>query len=343
MNQAAKKNRHFPLSKTIKSFFCFAALALSFAAGAQDAVQYPNLPVKIIAPFAPGGPTDGIARKLANGLTIVTGKPFIVENKPGAQAILGTVFVKDSKPDGYTLLLNETTGVFAINPAITNPPPFDSNKDFTPISLIASGPIFLLVNSALPVKNVKELIELSKKNPNGLSYGSAGGMGQFPTHVSPELFKMKYGLVANNIPYRGAGLALIDLAAGRVDFAMSTGLVAAQPFLDSGKVRAIAVTGKQRLANMPTVPTFLELGYPLPELDEGVMFALFGPANLPPDIVAYLSNATLKAFHTTEMTDGLKALGLSTAKNPGPKSHAQMMKTEISTWTPIAKKMTLTE
>jgi len=342
MNQA-KTKRHFSLTKIVKASICSMALVLSYAAVAQDAGQYPNQTVKIIAPFAPGGPTDGIARKLANGLTLVTGKTFIVENKPGAQAILGTVFVKDSKPDGYTLLLNETTGVFAINPAITNPPPFDSNKDFTPISLIASGPIFLLVNSNLPVKNVKELIELSKKNPNGLSYGSAGGMGQFPTHVSPELVKMKYGLVASNIPYRGAGLALIDLAAGRVDFAMSTGLVAAQPFLDSGKVRAIAVTGKQRLANMPAVPTFLELGYPLPELDEGVMFALFGPANLPPEIVTYLSNATIKAFYTSEMSDGLRTLGLSTAKNPGPKSHAQLMKTEISTWTPIAKKMNLSE
>jgi len=339
----ALKAFHFPSSNLAKILFCFIAPALTYAAVAQDRGQYPNQPVKIIAPFAPGGPTDGIARKLANGLTLVTGKTFVVENKPGAQAILGTFFVKDAKPDGYTLLLNETTGVFAINPAITNPPPFDSNKDFTPISLIASGPIFLLVNSALPVKNLNELIELSKKNPGGLSYGSAGGMGQFPTHVSPELFKMKYGLVARNIPYRGAGLALIDLAAGRVDFAMSTGLVAAQPFLDSGKVRAIAVTGKQRLANMPTVPTFLELGYPLPELDEGVMFALFGPANLPPDIVEYLSTATVKAFHTSEMSEGLKTLGLSTAKNPGPKPHGQMMKTEITTWTPIAKKMNLTE
>ena len=339
----ALKAFHFPSSNLAKILFCFIAPALTYAAVAQDRGQYPNQPVKIIAPFAPGGPTDGIARKLANGLTLVTGKTFVVENKPGAQAILGTVFVKDAKPDGYTLLLNETTGVFAVNPAITNPPPFDSNKDFTPISLIASGPIFLLVNSALPVKNLNELIELSKKNPGGLSYGSAGGMGQFPTHVSPELFKMKYGLVARNIPYRGAGLALIDLAAGRVDFAMSTGLVAAQPFLDSGKVRAIAVTGKQRLANMPTVPTFLELGYPLPELDEGVMFALFGPANLPPDIVEYLSTATVKAFHTSEMSEGLKTLGLSTAKNPGPKPHGQMMKTEITTWTPIAKKMNLTE
>jgi tripartite-type tricarboxylate transporter receptor subunit TctC len=160
MNQAEIK-RHFSLTKILKSSICSIALVLSYAAVAQDAGQYPNQTVKIIAPFAPGGPTDGIARKLANGLTLVTGKTFIVENKPGAQAILGTVFVKDSKPDGYTLLLNETTGVFAINPAITNPPPFDSNKDFTPISLVASGPIFLLVNSALPVKNVKELIELS--------------------------------------------------------------------------------------------------------------------------------------------------------------------------------------
>ncbi len=342
MTQAAKKC-DFIVATFTKTFFCLMAMAASFAAVAQDAGSYPNQPVKIIAPFAPGGPTDGIARKLANGLTLVTGKPFIVENKPGAQAILGTVFVKDSKPDGYTLLLNETTGVFAINPAITNPPPFDSNKDFTPISLVASGPIFLLVSNDLPVNNLKELIELSKKTPGGLSYGSAGGMGQFPTHVSPELFKIKYGLVAKNIPYRGAGLALIDLAAGRVDFAMSTGLVAAQPFLDSGKVRAIAVTGKQRLANMPSVPTFLELGYPLPELDEGVMFALFGPANLPPDVVNYLATATMKAFHTKEMSDGLKALGLSTAKNPGPKAHGQMMRTEAATWTPIAKKMNLTE
>lgn len=201
----------------------------------------------------------------------------------------------------------------------------------------------MLVNSNLPVSDLKDLIELSKKKPYGLSYGSAGGMGQFPTHVSPELFKLKYGLVAKNIPYRGAGLALIDLAAGRVDFAMSTGLVAAQPFLDSGKVRAIAVTGRQRLVNMPNVPTFLEMGYPLPELDEGVMFALFGPANLPPNVVNFLSNAVVKAFYTREMAEGLTTLGLTTAKNPGPKAHGAMMKMEVQTWTPIAKKMNLTE
>ena len=305
--------------------------------------NYPNQPVKIIAPFAPGGPTDGIARKLATALSQVTGKSFIVENKPGAQGIIGTVYVKDAKPDGYTLLLNETTGVFAINPAITKPPPFDTRKDFTPISLIASGPIFLLVNTNLPVKNLKDLIDLSKNTPNGISFGSAGGMGQFPTHVAPELIKMKYGLKAQNVAYRGAGLALIDLAGERVQFAMSTGLVAAQPFIDSGKVRPLAVTGVNRLQGQPNVPTFSEIGYPFPELDEGAMFAFFGPANLPKDVMIYLNNAIHNALQSKEMGDGLNALGLSIAKNQGPQNHAEFMEKEIKTWSSIAVKMNLSE
>lgn len=320
------------------------ALLLSFhpiSAFSQN--NYPNQPVRIIAPFAPGGPTDGIARKLASALSQVTGKPFIVENKVGAQGIIGTVHVKDAKPDGYTLLFNETTGVFAINPAITKPPPFDSRKDFTQISLIASGPIFLLVNSNLPVKNVKELIDLSKNTPNGISFGSAGGMGQFPTHVAPELMKMKYGLQAQNIAYRSAGLALIDLAGERVQLAMSTGLVAAQPFIDSGKVKPIAVTGLQRLPTQPNVPTFYELGYPFPELDEGAMFAFFGPANLPPEVMNYLNGALSKALQSKEMVDSLKVLGFSIAKNQGPQHHTEFMDKEIKTWGSIAVKMNLAE
>jgi len=304
---------------------------------------YPNQPVRIIAPFAPGGPTDGIARKLASALSLATGKSFIVENKSGAQGIIGTVHVKDSKPDGYTLLFNETTGVFAINPAITKPPPFDSRKDFTQISLIASGPIFLLVNSNLPVKNVKELIDLSKNTPNGISFGSAGGMGQFPTHVAPELMKMKYGLQAQNIAYRSAGLALIDLAGERVQLAMSTGLVAAQPFIDSGKVKPLAVTGLQRSPTQPNVPTFYELGYPFPELDEGAMFAFFGPANLPLEVMNYLNVAVNKALQTKEMVDSLKVLGFSIAKNQGPQNHTEFMDKEIKTWGSIAVKMNLAE
>ena len=320
------------------------ALLLSFhPMSAFSQSNYPNQPVRIIAPFAPGGPTDGIARKLASALSQVTGKSFIVENKPGAQGIIGTVHVKDAKPDGYTLLFNETTGVFAINPAITKPPPFDSRKDFTQISLIASGPIFLLVNSNSPVKNVKELIDLSKNTPNGLSFGSAGGMGQFPTHVAPELMKMKYGLQAQNVAYRSAGLALIDLAGERVQLAMSTGLVAAQPFIDSGKVKPIAVTGLHRLPTQPNVPTFYELGYPFPELDEGAMFAFFGPANLPPEVMNYLNAAVIKALQSKEMIDSLKVLGFSIAKNQGPQAHTEFMDKEIKTWGSIAVKMNLAE
>lgn len=317
-------------------------LALYPIAGFSQS-NYPNQPVRIIAPFAPGGPTDGIARKLASALSQVTGKSFIVENKPGAQGIIGTVHVKDSKPDGYTLLFNETTGVFAINPAITKPPPFDSRKDFTQISLIASGPIFLLVNSNYPVKNVKELIDLSKNTPNGISYGSAGGMGQFPTHVAPELMKMKYGLQAQNIAYRSAGLALIDLAGERVQFVMSTGLVAAQPFIDSGKVKPIAVTGMQRSPTQPNIPTFYELGYPFPELDEGAMFAFFGPANLPSDVMNYLNAAVSKALQNKEMVESLKAWAWTISKNQGPQHHAEFMDKEIKTWGSIAVKMNLAE
>ena len=305
--------------------------------------NYPNQLVKIIVPFAAGGPTDGIARKLALALSQETGKSFVVENKPGAQGVIGTVQVKDAKPDGYTLMVNETKGLFAIYPAITKPSPFDGRKDFTPISLIAHGPVFLLVNSNQPIKNFKELIELSKNTPNGLSFGSAGGKGQFPTHVGPELLKIKYGLNAQNIAYRGGSPALIDLAADRVHFTMSTGLVSAQPFIDSGKVKPLAVTGLQRSLSQPNVPTFSELGYPLPEIDEGVMFAFWGPANLPPEVMNYLNAAVSKALQSKEMIDGLKALDLFIPKNQGPQHHGELMDKEIKTWGSIAVKMNLTD
>ncbi|RYY72315.1 MAG: tripartite tricarboxylate transporter substrate binding protein, partial [Comamonadaceae bacterium] len=228
-----------------------------------QAATWPTQPVKLVVPFAPGGPTDAVARHLANNLQKVLGQSVVIENKAGAQGALGTVAVKDAKPDGYTLLLHEIPGTFAILPAISGGKPMYNGKtDFTPISMVASGPIFLLVNTSVPARSIRELLAHAKTVPGGLTYGSSGGMGQMPTHVGPEIFKLKSGLAARNIVYRGAGPAMVDLAAGRVDFMMTTGLVAAMPFLETGRLRVLAVTSRERHPFYGAAPTFAESGYP---------------------------------------------------------------------------------
>lgn len=311
---------------------CSIALLAPHAASCQQAI-------KIVVPFAAGGPTDVVGRTLAIGLQKELNSPVVVENKPGAQGVLGVTAVKDAKPDGTTLLLHEITGSFAVLPAMSRSPTYDGQKDFSPIGMVASGPIFLLVHQALPARDLRELVAYSKTVPGGLTFGSSGGLGQMPTHMGPEILKLKSGMIARNIIYRGAGPAMIDLAAGRVDFMFTTGLGAAMPFLESGKIRALAVTSKS--AALPSVPTFAEAGFPVPELAGGTTFGLWGPVGLSSATISALNQGLNRVLSGATFRAQLGPL-LMTPYTPGsPQVLSDVVSTEIATWTPIVRKLNL--
>ena len=308
-----------------------------WTAGAR-AETYPSKPIRLIISFAPGGPTDLIARTLAKELTPILGQQVIAENRPGAAGAIATSAVARADPDGYTLLFHEVAATFAIQPFVTKSLPYDITRDIAPVSLVARGPVFLLVNAELPVTNVKELIALAKAQPNGLSFGSAGGSGQLPTHIGPELLKIKSDIKVVHVPYKGAAPALLDLAAGRTAFMMTTGTGSAKPFLDSGKIRAIAVTGSKRSDALPNVPTFREQGVPLPELDQGTSWAVFGPRGIPADVVRTLEDAIAKALQSPELRKGFALLDIEPAAGSAVNLAAQIRQ-ERETWPPLLKKM----
>jgi tripartite-type tricarboxylate transporter receptor subunit TctC len=301
---------------------------------------WPTGPIKLIVPFSPGGPTDVLARTLAAKMSESLGKSVVVENKLGAGGMLGAMAAAQAPADGYTLLFHEIAATFAIQPAINKTVHYNAQKDFTPIGLAASGPIFMFVNAELPVTTASEFVALARSKPGSLSFASAGGIGQLPTHIGPELLKVKQGITLNHIPYKGTGPALVDVAAGRVSMIMTTGLGSAQPFLDGGKVRAVAISGKQRSEALPEVRTFAEQGLPLPELDGGTMWGLLGPAGLPRNMVTKLNLAMTQAMESADVRDKLSTLTIA-PRSSTPEQLAAIMKKEVETWTSVLKLMNI--
>ena len=314
------------------------ALLLASATPGVFAQAYPTRPIRIIVPFAPAGPTDQLARVLAKQMSESLGMSVIVDNRAGASGTIGTSVVAHAEPDGYTLLFHELTAPFAIQPVITKSLPYDAKTDFTPIGLAAAGPIFLLVNSEVPANTLPEFMKWAKDPASRASFASSGGVGQFPTFISPELLIYKYGLTLNHVPYRGAAPATLDVAAGRVSMIMTTGLGTIQPFLTSGKMKALALTGDKRAAALPNVKTFAEQGYPLPEVANGTQWGLFGPAKLPRDIVVKLNAAVVKAMTSAEAKTQLAQLNID-PKTSTPEELSAMLKKESDTWVPIMKAM----
>ena len=322
------------LIAAIVSGGCLAAVAVDTLA----AQTYPTRPVRVVIGYAAGGPTDVLGRIVAQKLGETLGQPFVVENRPGAGGTIGAAVVAKAAADGYTLFF-ETIAGLAVNQNVYKSLPYDARKDFTPIGPVASGAVFLWVNTSLPARNLKELIDLAKSKPGELSFGTAGH-GQYPTDIGPELFKLKNGLDILNVPYRGARPAMIDLAAGRISFVMTAGLAAARPFLDAGKVRALAVTGDKRSAQLPNVPTFAEAGSPLPEMTIGGWFGVLGPAGLPRDIVVKLNQSIAKAMTAPDVLAKLDALGLE-PMTANPEEFANSINTAIETWGPILQRMNI--
>ena len=301
-----------------------ALLAMPVLAPAQT---YPSKPVRIVVPAVPGGGTDILARLLSPRLTALLGQPIVVDNRGGAATNIGTEHVARSAPDGYTVLIATTP--HAINPTLFGKLPFDPIRDFTMISQLALTQTVLVVHPSLPVMYVKELIALAKARPGQLTAATSAGNSQF---LAVEMLKSMAGIDVLNIPYKGAGAALNDTVAGHVQFQVNT-LLATLPFIQSGRLRAIAVCGAKRARSLPDVPTVAET---VKGFESSGWYALLGPAGMQRDVVLRIHDAFSKALHTPEITRRLSELGVDVLAGT-PDELAKLMPQEIVKWGKVVK------
>jgi tripartite-type tricarboxylate transporter receptor subunit TctC len=298
--------------------------AFSLAAGAQ---QYPAKPVRIVVPFAPGGGSDFIARFMAQRLTAGLGQQVIVENKPGAGGMLGIEQGVKSPADGYTLTLIASS--YTVNPSIYKFT-FDPVADITPIVQLSQGPLLIVVNPKVPVKSTQELIALARAKPGQVNFASSGQGSVI--HMATELFQSMAGIKMNHIPYKGTGPALTDTIGGQVDVFFSS-TATAVPHVQSGKLRAVAVTSAKRIPALPNVPTVGESavkGY-----DVILWHGLIGPKGLPKPIVDRLNAEANKALKVKETADQLQSDGVAPAGGTPEAFRAQIRK-EIGVWKKVA-------
>ena len=290
--------------------------------------SWPSKPIRLLVPFAPGGSSEIVARSAANELGKTLGQAVFVENKPGASGNIAMAECAQSA-DGHTLILGHI-GTFAVNPFIFDKLPFDTNKDFKPISLLAKVPSLYVVNADVPTKNLKEFIALAKAKPGKLNYGSAGNGSA--GHLAFEYLKMVSDTFVLHVPYRGTGPQLTDLLAGRLD-AAAVGAPAILAHVKSGKLRAIATGTKERLALLPDVPTVAESGYPGFEMTQ--WYGLNAPANMSNEAIAKIADACAKAMKNPLATERLRG---DTALPVGdtPAQYAAFIKTEQARWKQVA-------
>jgi tripartite-type tricarboxylate transporter receptor subunit TctC len=291
---------------------------------------YPNKPLRVIVPFAPGGSTDIFARLVAERLAAAFAEPVVVENRAGASGNIGAEAVAKSPPDGYTLLM-ATTGVMAINNALFKNMAYDAAKDFEPVIFIASITNVLAVPNDLPAKNVAELVALAKKDPGKLTFASSGAGSS--THLSAELFKSMAGIDVVHIPFKGSGQALIDVVAGRVSMIFDN-MPSALPHIKGGKLRALGVTGSKRSGALPELPTIAEAGVDVVGLRgyESLSWSGFAvPAGTPRDIVRRLNRETAVILLAPEMRQKLADQGAEAIGGP-PETFAEHVRKEREKW-----------
>ena len=311
----------------LRAVSCTALAALLCASGtvyAQDAQQYPNRPIRFFVGFAAGGFTDVMARAIAGKLAENWNQQVIVDNRPGAGTIVATDLTAKAAPDGYTLLM--MTDNHVTNPSLFKQLPYDSEKDFAPITLGALAPFLLLVHPALPAKSVKELVALAKARPGQLLFGS-GGIGG-PGHLAGELLNTLAGVRMVHVPYKGGALAMIDLQAGQTQLYFGN-LPISLPHVKTGKVRALAVTSAQRAVAAPEYPTVAESGVPGFELTP--WYGVLTRAGTPPDILARLNREIAGILRNPEMRTRLIGLGAEPIGNTQAE-FAAFLKTEAVKW-----------
>jgi len=298
------------------------------AAGAAE--PFPTRPIRLIVPFPAGGGTDIVGRVLGQKLHESLGQPVVIDNRSGAGGTLGTALAAKSSPDGYALLLVPTSHV--INPSIYAKLPYDTERDFSPITMVASAAILMAVNPRVPAETMRGFIEAAKASPQAIAnYGSAGAGTVF--HLTGELFKQLTGLALQHVPYRGGGPTVTALIGGEIPLAFET-MLALQPHVRAGTLRALAITSPQRSAIMPEIPTTAEAGFPSMVADNS--YALFAPGGTPAPILAQLHDATVAALRLPDVRDRLREQGAEVVGN-SPTELAAYVAAEIPKWAALAR------
>ena len=306
------------------------ALLLSVAAVGACAQAFPDRPIRIVVPYVPGGSTDLLSRLLGDTASETLGQNVIVENRPGAGGMLGTTFVAKAAPDGHTIVIC-TVGTCAVNPTLFKNPGYDILKDFAPVILIGGVMNVFVVNNSVPAKNIKELIALAKANPGKLTFGS-GGIGNSP-HMTLELLAFRTGVKINHIPYKGSGAAIIDIVGGHVDM-MVENEPSIQPYVKSGRLRGVAVTGAKRSPGLPAVQTMVEQGFA--DFVVEPWFAFLAPVKTPRAVVDKLNVAFNAALKNAKLRPRLDEANL-TIGGGTTEQLAAHMRAELDKWAQVIK------
>ena len=317
----------------MKSITCVigvaAALTAPFASGQTPASAYPSKTVRMVAPFVPGGPVDLTARILAQKLGETFGQQFVVDNRSGASGMIGAEQVAKAAPDGYTMLVNAS--IHVIVPSLFSKMTYDPIRDFTPVTVVSTSPLVLVVTPSLPVKDVKEFIALAKARPGELSFGSSGSGSS--THLTAELLKSVTGTRMTHIPYKGQGQAITDVITGEIQF-MFNSPSSVKAFIDAKRLRVLGITSDKRSQQMPEVPTFAESGHK--DLVTGSWYAVWLPAKTPEAIVSRLNAEIVRIVKLPEVRNRIIELGgVPIASTPAEMDAFQ--KAESARWAKVVK------
>jgi tripartite-type tricarboxylate transporter receptor subunit TctC len=310
-----------------------AATVICVFAGIASAQTYPTKPVRIVVPFAPGGGTDVIARHLANGLSQSLKRQFVVDNRAGANGIVGTEIVARSPADGHTLLF--VSSPHSVNPSVYAKLPYDTLRDFDPVSLVALSPYVLVVHPSLPVRNVKELVALARKRPDQILYGS-GGSGS-SAHLTAELFNQMAGVKLREVPFKGAGPALIGTISGEVALVFGNALTV-KPHIESGRLRALGMASAQRSQSAPDLPTISEAG--VPGFRSEAVLGLLAPARTPRAIIDTLNAEAHKVMRQPQSVEAMRRMAVDIALST-PEEFGSLIESEMNRWGKVIRALNL--
>jgi len=310
-------------------------IGLCLAATPALADNYPSKPIRLLVPFPASGATDLLARAIAQKVGSNMGQQIVVDNRPGAGGAIGSDMAAKAAPDGYTLLI-ATTSTHSIGPHINPRLPYQTETDFTPVGQVAIATNVLVVPNSLPVKNVRELVDYAKKHPGELNYASSGN--GTVVHLTTEAFKTQAGVFITHIPYRGTALAVPDLISGKVQVLFDS-IVSGLPHVRDGKLKALAVTSAKRSPLAPEIPTVSESG--LPGFESDTWFGIYGPKNLPADVVTRLNAEFNKAIQAPEVKERLGRLGAEPVGGT-PAQFAAMVKKDSARWGKLIKDRKIT-
>jgi tripartite-type tricarboxylate transporter receptor subunit TctC len=306
-----------------------ACAAYHFVAFAAEPAPYPSKPIRLVVPFAPAGSADALARTIQPALSDALGQTLVIDNRPGASSTIGTDMTAKAAPDGYTLVLITTT--HTVNPSLIAKLPYDTVKDFAPVSLVASQPNILVVHPSVAAKSVRELVALARAKPNTMNFAS-GGNGSSP-HLSGELFKIVAGVQITHIPYKGSGPGVTDLLGGHVQL-MFAGPLALEQHIKSGRLRALAVADKRRSVVLPDVPTMTEAGFA--GVETGTWYGVLAPARTPRAVIGLVHGSIVRILQQPELKSRIAAQGVDSVGS-SPDEFEKFIIAELAKWSRVVQ------